>query len=157
MSKTRFQQMFHFLHLTDSNDQVGFGQSGYDPLFKVKQLMDLLSHRFESVHEEELTVDGGYDLIQGRFGIQIVNMVALENSYPARTCTITGLCDRCWCPIIYIAQIHLLVNEKREMLGWLNASLKSTETREELSTTLYLQIRYKFVLNNSYVKKPVNA
>ena len=25
------------------------------------------------------------------------------------------------------------------MLGWLNASLKSTETRDELSTTLYLQ------------------
>ena len=104
MSKTRFQLMFHFLHLTDSNDQVRFGQSGYDPVFKVKKLMDLLSHRFESVHEEELIVDGGYDLIQGRFGIQTVNMVALENSYPACTCTTTGLCDRCWCPIIYIAQ-----------------------------------------------------
>ena len=28
---------------------------------------------------------------------------------------------------------------KKDMLGWLNASLKSTETRDELSTTLYLQ------------------
>ena len=27
----------------------------------------------------------------------------------------------------------------REMLGWLNASLQSTETKDELSTTLYLQ------------------
>ena len=31
----------------------------------------------------------------------------------------------------------LLVN--KEMLGWLNASLKCTETSDEFSTTLYLQ------------------
>ena len=28
---------------------------------------------------------------------------------------------------------------KKEILGWLNASLKSTETRDELSSSLYLQ------------------
>ena len=30
-------------------------------------------------------------------------------------------------------------HEKKEMLGWLNASLQSTGTRDKLSTTLYLQ------------------
>ena len=30
------------------------------------------------------------------------------------------------------------------MLGWLNASLKRTETRDELSTTLYLQSKINF-------------
>ena len=43
----------------------------------------------------------------------------------------------------------LLVNEKKDMQGWLNTSLKSTETREELSTTC--------ILNKSYVKMPVSG
>ena len=43
---------------------------------------------------------------------------------------------------------HLLVRKKGD-LGWLNASLKSTETREELSTTC--------ILNKSYVKIPVST
>ena len=30
---------------------------------------------------------------------------------------------------------YLLVNGKKVMLGWLNVSLKSTETKDELSTT----------------------
>ena len=38
---------------------------------------------------------------------------------------------------------------KKEMRGWLNTSLKSTETRKELSTTCNL--------NKSYVKMPVSA
>ena len=33
------------------------------------------------------------------------------------------------------------------MLGWINASLKSTETRDELSTTLIPTILNKFLLN----------
>ena len=43
---------------------------------------------------------------------------------------------------------HLLVRKKGD-LGWLNASLKITETREELSTTC--------ILNKSYVKMPVST
>ena len=42
--------------------------------------------------------------------------------------------------IIIVNTNHLIVNEKREKLGWLNVSLKSIETRDELSTTLYLKI-----------------
>ena len=34
----------------------------------------------------------------------------------------------------FITENHLLVNEKMRY-GWLNSSLKSTETRDELSTT----------------------
>ena len=47
----------------------------------------------------------------------------------------------------------LLVNEKKEMLGWLNTSLKSTETMDELSITLYLQSEINFCS----VRMPVNA
>ena len=51
---------------------------------------------------------------------------------------------------------QLIVNEKKGDLGMANASLKSTETRDELSTTLYLQSEINF-LNKSYVKMPVSA
>ena len=44
---------------------------------------------------------------------------------------------------------HLLVHEKGDVGGWLNASLKSMETREVLSTTC--------ILNKSYVKMPISA
>ena len=39
----------------------------------------------------------------------------------------------------YIESATALSDYEKEMLGCLNASLKSTETRDELSTTLYLQ------------------
>ena len=38
---------------------------------------------------------------------------------------------------------------KKRNVGWLNPSLKSTETRKELSTTC--------ILNKSYVKMPVST
>ena len=42
---------------------------------------------------------------------------------------------------------------KREMKGWLNTSLKSTGTRDELSITLYLQSEINFCSD----RMPVNA
>ena len=38
-------------------------------------------------------------------------------------------------------QKHLLVNKKKEMKGWLIASLKCTETRDELLTDLQSKIK----------------
>ena len=44
---------------------------------------------------------------------------------------------------------HLLINEKKEMQGWLNASLKSTETRDDLSITCNLnKISFIFLQTN---------
>ena len=60
--------------------------------------------------------------------------------YLACTCTSRELCDRGWCPFICMYtsnNFFLLVNEKRRC--WLNVSLKSTETRDELSTTCNLK------------------
>ena len=54
---------------------------------------------------------------------------------------------------IYITQNHLLVNEKKEMQGWLNTSLKRTEIRDELLITLYLRSKINFCS----VRMPVNA
>ena len=48
MSLTRFEQIYRFLHLCDSDKEVAVGQPGHDYLFKVRKLLDLLSPRFES-------------------------------------------------------------------------------------------------------------
>ena len=46
------------------------------------------------------------------------------------------ICDRGWCPFIYITEKPFISKKKKkEMEGWLNASLKNTETRDELLTT----------------------
>ena len=47
----------------------------------------------------------------------------------------------------------LIVNEKKELQGRLNTSLKSTGIRDELSITLYLQSEINFCS----VRMPVNA
>lgn len=55
MPKTRFEQILRFLHLNDNSLQVSHGQPGYDPLFKVRPLLDLISPQFESeytTHQE---------------------------------------------------------------------------------------------------------
>ena len=35
MSLTRFEQIYRFLHLCDSDNEVAAGQPGYDHMFKV--------------------------------------------------------------------------------------------------------------------------
>ena len=59
MSLTRFEQIYRFLHLCDSDKEVVAGQPGYDYLFKVQNFLDLLSPHFLSQYHshEELSVD----------------------------------------------------------------------------------------------------
>ena len=48
MSRVRFQQLFHFFHLTDTDLQVtSIHQPGYDRWFKVRKLLDLITLKFE--------------------------------------------------------------------------------------------------------------
>lgn len=46
MSRDRFFQIMRFLHLVDSSQQRKKGEEGYDPLFKVRLLIDHLSAVF---------------------------------------------------------------------------------------------------------------
>ena len=72
MSLTRFEQIYRFLHLCDSNNEVAAGQPGHDYLFKVRDLLDLLSPRFLSQYHthEELSVDEAMIPFKGRLGIK---------------------------------------------------------------------------------------
>ena len=46
--KVRFEQIFRFIHLNDSDQQVDVGQPGYDVLFKVRKFLHLIVPLFES-------------------------------------------------------------------------------------------------------------
>ena len=73
MTKTRFQQIFRFLHLANSNDQVTDpSDPRYDRLFKVRNLMDLLSPSFLSQYNahEQLSVDEAMIPFKGRLGFK---------------------------------------------------------------------------------------
>ena len=48
MPLVRFQQILRFLHLNDSEKQLTVDQPGYDPLFKVRKLLDTVTPKFES-------------------------------------------------------------------------------------------------------------
>jgi len=42
MSRNRFQLLSSFLHFCDNEQRISQGQEGYDPLFKIKPLIDVL-------------------------------------------------------------------------------------------------------------------
>ena len=42
MSRNRFEQVFRFLHLADSSQQIPAGKPGHDKLFKVRPFLDLV-------------------------------------------------------------------------------------------------------------------
>ena len=46
MSLVRFEQLKCFFHLNDSDQQIAAGQPGYDALFKVRKLLDLVTPKF---------------------------------------------------------------------------------------------------------------
>ena len=52
MPLVRFQQILRFLHLNNSVDQICAGQPGYDPLFKVPKLLDIVTCKFEQEYNE---------------------------------------------------------------------------------------------------------
>ena len=72
MSLTRFEQIYRFLDLCDSDKEVVAGQPGYVYLFKVRNLLDLLSPRFLSQYQthEELSVDEAMIPFKGRLSIK---------------------------------------------------------------------------------------
>ena len=81
MSQKRFEQILHYIHLCDSDLQVPHGQPGYDPRFKVRQFLDILSPQLESEYNphEQLSIDEAMITFKGRLGF-IVNTTPC---YPA--------------------------------------------------------------------------
>ena len=46
MSRDRFKQILRYFHCADSNNYVPRGEEGHDPLYKVREHIDILTDRF---------------------------------------------------------------------------------------------------------------
>ena len=105
MSQVRFEQIFRFLHLCDSEQQVAAGQPGHDYLYKVRKLLDILSPRFLSEYNthEELSIDEAMIPFKGRlsikqymkdkptkWGIKVFVLADPRNGYTVRLQVYTG-------------------------------------------------------------------
>lgn len=68
MSGRRFELILKFLHLNDSRQQPSRGQSGYDKLYKVRPLLDLVLENFQSMYTptESLSIDESMVGFKGR-------------------------------------------------------------------------------------------
>ena len=72
ISFNHFQQILHFLHLNNSDQQVSHGRPGYDALFKVRKLLDLITPRLMSEYHvhEKLAIDEAMIPFKGRLGFK---------------------------------------------------------------------------------------
>ena len=72
MTNNRFEQIFRFLHLCDSSQQIPSGMPGHDKLFKVRNLLDLLMHEFDKEYNlhQECTVDEAMISFKGRLAFK---------------------------------------------------------------------------------------
>ena len=68
MPLVRFQQIMRFLHLNDTEHQIGAKQPGYDPLYKVRKLLDIVTNKFEIEYNlnESVSVDEAMIPFKGR-------------------------------------------------------------------------------------------
>ena len=72
MSRNRFQQIFRFLHLADSSQQIPAGQPGHDKLFKVRPFLDSVLPKFESEYSmhQPVTIDEAMIPFKGRLSFK---------------------------------------------------------------------------------------
>ena len=72
MTRTRFQQIFRFLHLADSSQQIPRGEPGYDKLYKVRKMLDILTGKFKSNYtpSDYVTIDEAMIPFKGRLGFK---------------------------------------------------------------------------------------
>ena len=59
MSRDRFKQILRYFHCADSNNYIPRGEEGHDPLYKVRELIDILTDRFKLCYSpgRELSID----------------------------------------------------------------------------------------------------
>jgi len=100
----RFQQIFRFIHLNDSDQQVGVDQPGY-VLFKVRKFLDLITPLFETEYntQENVSIDEAMIPFKGRlrfkqymkdkptkWGIKVFVLADSTNGYVSRIQVYTG-------------------------------------------------------------------
>ena len=68
MSRDRFSLIMRFLHLNDSTQYVPKGQTGYDPLYKIRPFVNKLLDRFKQSYTpgRELSIDESMIGFKGR-------------------------------------------------------------------------------------------
>jgi hypothetical protein len=61
MPRDRFMNILHCFHLNDNTNYISRGEEGFDPLFKVRPLLDIANARFNSVYvpERHVAIDEG--------------------------------------------------------------------------------------------------
>ena len=68
MSRNRYQLLNTFLHFNDNIERRARGEEGYDPLFKVRTLMNCIDPRYLSAYapDKELSIDESMIKFKGR-------------------------------------------------------------------------------------------
>ena len=74
MSLTRFEQISRYLHLCNIilSEQVPHGQPGYDPLFKLRKLLDMITPKLQSEYNphDQMSIDEAMIPFKGRLGFK---------------------------------------------------------------------------------------
>ena len=73
MSRDRFLALLTMLHLNNNDGKAARGQPGYDPLFKIRPIIDTLVTKFQDVYtpEEQLTIDEAICPFRGRIFFRV--------------------------------------------------------------------------------------
>ena len=68
MGKNRYKKINQYLHLNDNENFVAKGQPGYDPLFKIRPLMDIIEENIQKNYYpgRELSIDEAMISFNGR-------------------------------------------------------------------------------------------
>ena len=68
MSSRRFELILKFLHLSDSRQQPSHGETGYNKLYKIRPLLNLIVENFQSVYTptQSLSIDESMIRFKGR-------------------------------------------------------------------------------------------
>ncbi|RTZ99286.1 MAG: hypothetical protein DSY90_01695 [Deltaproteobacteria bacterium] len=68
MSRPRYEKLGQYLHLTDCSNYVTRGQPGFDPLFKVRPLMEIFRDQRSSMHKPgcAISIDEAMTEFSGR-------------------------------------------------------------------------------------------
>ena len=73
MSRDRFLAILTMFHLNNNDAKAARGQPGYDPLFKIRPVIDTLVPKFQDVYtpEEKLTIDEAICPFRGRIFFRV--------------------------------------------------------------------------------------
>ena len=68
MSRNKFQLLLQFLHLNDAKGYIKRGEQGYDPLYKIRPLMECLIKSFKSMYRlgKQIAIDESMIGFKGR-------------------------------------------------------------------------------------------